>query len=146
MNEVNSQLRLQNKMIFIQFLISIPNTPPCSPRLTQWRKIKELTHNMLHHSDKISDISHTSRIDSQLLWVQIYKRSDRKVGITPILWHFFLKNFFGTYVYESANWKLQGMAIKTFYTSVATSSPDTQIKTHHHSRMCWRGHSLCPPV
>ena len=59
---MNSQLRLQSKMIFIQFLISIPQYPALQPQADTVKENKRIDTQHVTTPDKISDISHTSTI------------------------------------------------------------------------------------
>ena len=53
MNEVNSQLRLQNKIIFIQFLISIPQYPALQPQADTVKENKRIDTQHVTSQDKI---------------------------------------------------------------------------------------------
>ena len=51
-------------MIFIQFLISIPQYPALQPQADTVKENKRIDTQHVTTPDKISDISHTSRIES----------------------------------------------------------------------------------
>ena len=108
MNEMNSKLRLQSKMIFIQFLISIPQYPALQPQADTVKENKRIDTQHVTTPDKIRVTTPVS--------IKI-QEGQQKSWNNPWFRAFFPKFFFILTSLNSANWKLQGMAIKTTYTA-----------------------------